>query len=168
MAHTHTYTHSTINVWNWVLIKSKCTVQCIPHIHLIIRLLDINILFNSNVCNICLHVFMHLLFFLIDFFSASSCFFAGKEGVTTVAVKTLKENATDIERNDLHSELQVSSTSHTPTITRFRSFSHCSRAGSSVSHNSCLCHFFLFHQTPKPKFTFIFRGNNNGFITFGR
>ncbi|XP_055300953.1 tyrosine kinase receptor Cad96Ca [Sitodiplosis mosellana] len=31
----------------------------------------------------------------------------GNEGVTTVAVKTLKENATDIERNDLHSELQV-------------------------------------------------------------
>ncbi|XP_031634138.1 tyrosine kinase receptor Cad96Ca [Contarinia nasturtii] len=34
----------------------------------------------------------------------------GKEGVTTVAVKTLKENATDIERNDLHSELQVMKT----------------------------------------------------------
>lgn len=33
--------------------------------------------------------------------------FTGKEGVTTVAVKTLKENAADIERNDLHSELQV-------------------------------------------------------------
>lgn len=33
--------------------------------------------------------------------------FAGIKGVTTVAVKTLKENATEIERNDLHSELQV-------------------------------------------------------------
>lgn len=32
---------------------------------------------------------------------------AGIEGVTTVAVKTLKENATEIERNDLYSELQV-------------------------------------------------------------
>lgn len=32
----------------------------------------------------------------------------GNEGVTTVAVKTLKENATEVERNDLHSELQVS------------------------------------------------------------
>lgn len=31
----------------------------------------------------------------------------GIKGVTTVAVKTLKENATEIERNDLHSELQV-------------------------------------------------------------
>ncbi|KAJ6637915.1 Tyrosine kinase receptor Cad96Ca [Pseudolycoriella hygida] len=31
----------------------------------------------------------------------------GLKGVTTVAVKTLKENATEIERNDLHSELQV-------------------------------------------------------------
>lgn len=33
---------------------------------------------------------------------------AGKEGISTVAVKTLKENATEIERNDLYSELQVS------------------------------------------------------------
>lgn len=32
----------------------------------------------------------------------------GKEGITTVAVKTLKENATEAERQDLHSELNVS------------------------------------------------------------
>ncbi|CAD7083950.1 unnamed protein product [Hermetia illucens] len=31
----------------------------------------------------------------------------GKDGVTTVAVKTLKENATEAEKNDLTSELQV-------------------------------------------------------------
>lgn len=36
------------------------------------------------------------------------CFFlAGNEGVTTVAVKTLKDNAAEVERNDLYSELQV-------------------------------------------------------------
>lgn len=33
--------------------------------------------------------------------------FLGIKGINTVAVKTLKENATEIERNDLHSELQV-------------------------------------------------------------
>lgn len=31
----------------------------------------------------------------------------GNEGITTVAVKTLKENATELERKDLKSELQV-------------------------------------------------------------
>lgn len=33
---------------------------------------------------------------------------AGKEGVSTVAVKMLKKNATEIDRNDLYSELHVS------------------------------------------------------------
>lgn len=32
----------------------------------------------------------------------------GHDGVTTVAVKTLKENATEVDRKDLLSELEVS------------------------------------------------------------
>lgn len=40
-------------------------------------------------------------------FLPSSFLSLGVKGVNTVAVKTLKENATEIERNDLHSELQV-------------------------------------------------------------
>jgi len=34
--------------------------------------------------------------------------FAGNEGITTVAVKTLKESATEVDRKDLLSELEVS------------------------------------------------------------
>lgn len=33
--------------------------------------------------------------------------FTGTEGVTTVAVKTIKENATEVEKKDLLSELEV-------------------------------------------------------------
>lgn len=47
-------------------------------------------------------------FSFTDFFSFLSSITTGKEGVSTVAVKTLKENATEIERNDLYSELHVS------------------------------------------------------------
>ena len=37
------------------------------------------------------------------------CFYLiGIEGVTTVAVKTIKENATEVEKKDLLSELEVS------------------------------------------------------------
>lgn len=46
----------------------------------------------------------YILFFFFLSFSVN----AGKEGISTVAVKTLKENATEIERNDLYSELHVS------------------------------------------------------------
>lgn len=34
-------------------------------------------------------------------------YFTGTEGVTTVAVKTIKENATEVEKKDLLSELEV-------------------------------------------------------------
>lgn len=80
-----------------------------------IRPLYINILFNSKLF---LLLWNDVSFFSQLFFGSNINLllflvenFAGKEDITTVAVKTLKENATEIERNDLHSELQVSHTS---------------------------------------------------------
>lgn len=58
--------------------------------------------------------FIHFVCFFVNFWNnifflfLILCYDAGKEGITTVAVKTLKENATEAERQDLHSELNVS------------------------------------------------------------
>lgn len=63
---------------------------------------------NSPFFSIFQFLVAHKLSIHFSFVLFLSRFTAGKEGISTVAVKTLKENATEIERNDLYSELHVS------------------------------------------------------------